>query len=163
MAVCFSFVQSSSPTVGRESWLMVLQVSGSQYFRRVTEKCVGSSSIYPIYQRNVWAGWELTICLCKWLHSTGSCSQASRQTSGCCLPQGNPGARQIFFLLFVSHKIFLNKSCIACNEKLFLFVVFFCQRNIFRPMVKKHVLSRPFWKPKAPRICMPGQCTYTSI
>ena len=46
-------------------------------FRRATRKCIGSSSVYTIYQRNVWAGWEHTVCLCRWLHATGSCPQAS--------------------------------------------------------------------------------------
>ena len=58
VAVCCPFVQRSSLTVCRESWLMVLRLSGSQNFRRATGNCVGSSSVYPINQRNVRAGWE---------------------------------------------------------------------------------------------------------
>ena len=49
-------------------------------FRRATGKCVGSSSVHPIYQQNVWAGRKQTICLCRWLYTTGRCSQESRQT-----------------------------------------------------------------------------------
>ena len=32
-------------------------------FRHATRKCVGSSFVYPIFQRNVWPGWEHPICL----------------------------------------------------------------------------------------------------
>ena len=32
----------------------------------------------------LWAGREQIICLCRLLHTTGSCSQASRQTFCCC-------------------------------------------------------------------------------
>ena len=43
MEVCCPFVDSSSPTVGRESWLMVLRVSGSRSFQTChREVCVGS-------------------------------------------------------------------------------------------------------------------------
>ena len=38
------------------------------YFWRATGGCIGFSSIYCIYQRNVWAVWEQTICLCRWPH-----------------------------------------------------------------------------------------------
>ena len=47
--------------------------------RHATGKCVGSSSIYPIYRQHVWAGWEQTMCLSRWLHTTGSCLQSSKQ------------------------------------------------------------------------------------
>ena len=47
---------------------------------------LGASSVNPIYQRNVSAVWEQTTCICWWLHITGSCSQASKQTFCCCLP-----------------------------------------------------------------------------
>ena len=43
--MCFQFVSSSSPTVGRESWLP----DGATSEWRSTVKCVGSSSVYPIY------------------------------------------------------------------------------------------------------------------
>ena len=52
VGVCSLFVWSSSPTIGRESSLMVLQVSGPLYFSHATGNCVGSSTIYSIYQRN---------------------------------------------------------------------------------------------------------------
>ena len=54
--------KNSSPTAGR------ILVNGAtmwvdpNHFRRATEKCVGSSSVQSIYQRNVWAGGEPTIC-----------------------------------------------------------------------------------------------------
>ena len=41
--------------------------------------------ILHIYQRNIWAGWEQPICLCRWLHTTSSHS-LSRQTCCCWLP-----------------------------------------------------------------------------
>ena len=43
-------------------------------FWRSTGMCVGSSSVHFLYQCNVWAGGEQTICLCWWLHITCSCS-----------------------------------------------------------------------------------------
>ena len=54
--------------------------------------------------------------------------------------------------VLLQSKSALNKSCSACNNIHFLFVNFF-QPNIFRPMVKKNVLGRPFWKIwKAPNL-----------
>ena len=72
-AVYCPFVKNSSPNVGRESWLMVLrayELVDPNHFFHATAKCVGSSSVYPTKQRNVWAGWEQTICLClcMWLY-----------------------------------------------------------------------------------------------
>ena len=48
-------------------------------FWRATGKRVGSSSVHPLYQWNARAGGEQTICLCWWLHISGSCSQASNR------------------------------------------------------------------------------------
>ena len=49
----------------------------------------------------VWAGWDIFsrlrtdihICLCRWLHTAGSCPQSSRQTCCCCLPYNRDLAR----------------------------------------------------------------------
>ena len=49
LSICTEFLSDRR----RESWLMVLRMSGSNNCRRATGKCVGSFSVYPIYQRNV--------------------------------------------------------------------------------------------------------------
>ena len=47
--------ESFSPIAGRQSWLMVLLVSGSK-IRRTVGRCVKSSSDYLICPQNVCAG-----------------------------------------------------------------------------------------------------------
>ena len=78
------------------SWLMVLNADG------VTSECIDpnrlkhatgkyviwSCSVHPVYQGIVWAGaWRTEYMpICRWLHTTDSYTQASRQTCCCCLP-----------------------------------------------------------------------------
>ena len=51
------------------------------------ESVFGSFSLHPLYQWNVWAGGEQTLCPSWWLNITGSYSQTSRQT--CCAASPN--------------------------------------------------------------------------
>ena len=60
-------------------------------------------------------------------------------------------------------KSVLNKSCSACNKIHIIFVCFFGQPNIFKPMVKKPVLGRPLWGQWNSLIYMPGQCALASV
>ena len=69
LSICTEFLS--------DSWQFVLvEGAASEWISIISGvpqlgKCVGSFSVYPILKRNVWAGWEQTICLCSWLHTTG--------------------------------------------------------------------------------------------
>ena len=66
VAVCCSFVGSSSPTTGRASWSMVLRVSGSQWFLSChTEVCwiLFSSSFIPVKCLSSWATYYMPMLM----------------------------------------------------------------------------------------------------
>ena len=103
-----------------------IKIYQTRRFRCATGKCLVSSSVYPVHQRNVWAGWEQTICMympiCRWLNGhtiPGSCTQAS-QTCHCCLPWGDSIGGDLIFIIFLLIAI---KNCYGIGNNVWKFQV----------------------------------------
>ena len=81
LSICREFLSNRRPSRG---WWCCQSVDPNH--TGVPKEVYWVSFVNPIHQRNVWTGGERTICLCRWLHTTGSCSQASRQNCCCNIP-----------------------------------------------------------------------------